>query len=207
MLFCFDSFVSFGFVWFCLRFVVVIATAITIAITAALIFRFGSLLRFVHSRRGEIAHTHHSISSHKRLHSLQTPISTGRTETAVFINTDAINQSTHTNKPKTRTAFSCPNLHLRDRISLQRNQPESHLEQNYLLTIVNQDFRLLELSCYLCKRQWNCRVVARFLQEHSGQIYGSNEMGIDALIALQNQSSTRSHLRWLAPGEDFHSRH
>ena len=101
MLFCFDSFVSFGFVWFCVRFVVVIAAATATATAIALIFRFGSLLRFVRSRRGEIAHTHHSISSHKRLHSLQTPISTGRTETAVFINTDAINQSTHTNKPKT----------------------------------------------------------------------------------------------------------
>lgn len=30
---------------------------------------------------------------------------------------------------------------------------------------------------------------------------------IDALKAPQNRSSIHSRLRWLAPGEDFHSRH
>lgn len=63
--------------------------ALTIAIAFRLILRFGSLLCFVRSRRGKIAHSDHSISSHERLDSLQTPISTRRTEAAVLINANA----------------------------------------------------------------------------------------------------------------------
>lgn len=173
----------------------------------ALMLRFGSLLRFVRSRSGEIAHTDHSISSHKRLHSLQTPISAGRTETAVFINTDAIN-SIHFHKQTEST--NC--IFVSKSSSSWSDFPPTKPAEIPFAAKLSIDNRELGLSF-----TW---IVVLFVQttmelssrcEVSSGTFWSNlrfkGMGIDALIALQNRSSTHSHLRWLAPGEDFHSRH
>ena len=96
--------------------------------------RLCALLRSVRARRGKIAHSHHSVPSHEGLHSPQTPISAIRTERAVLVDANPRLNSLRQSQPKARTALPSPNLHLRNRVSLQRNQSKPHLQQNDLLS-------------------------------------------------------------------------
>lgn len=96
--------------------------------------RLCALLRSVRARRGKVAHSHHSVPSHEGLHSPQTPISAIRAERAVLVDANPRLNSLRQSKPKARTALPSPNLHLRNRVSLQRNQSKPHLQQNDLLS-------------------------------------------------------------------------